>query len=167
LSTSIACTFVAEPIILKIVNQSVDLIEFSVGHNPQKTAEQIKRLNLSEIYNASNINPQIAYPQKVFINNGKHLVGIEVDNIAYCKANRDFTNVITIDNKTYLSNKGISALELHLNPSQFIRIHRSFLINLKHTLLISNEFSRYFFNIQGVEIPVSRNYVQKIKQLIF
>lgn len=107
------------------------------------------------------------YPVRIFIDCGKKLTGIDVADIAYCKANKDYTQIVTADNERLLSSKGISKLEQSFDPKYFIRIHRSYIINLRHAKLITSEFSRYFFHINDMDIPVSRYYLKQIKQLIF
>jgi two-component system LytT family response regulator len=52
-----------------------------------------------------------------------------VNDIAYLKSDAKYTAIYVAD-KTFLVRLGISELAERLNPSRFVRIHRSLLVNL-------------------------------------
>jgi DNA-binding LytR/AlgR family response regulator len=107
------------------------------------------------------------YPIKIFVNMGKKLAGVNVADIAYCKASRDYTVIFTATGERFLSSKGIGYLEQSFDPRYFLRVHRSYIINLRHVALMNTELSKYYFVINDECIPVSRQYLPLIKQLIF
>jgi two-component system, LytTR family, response regulator len=57
---------------------------------------------------------------------------ININNIIYCKADRNYTNIKLINNEEKIISKTIKEFEKQLSEHHFIRIHQSFLINFNH-----------------------------------
>lgn len=108
-----------------------------------------------------------AYPEKILVESGKKLRSINVNEIIYLKAERDFTKMYTSDNN-YLSSSGISTLEQRLNPEIFCRVHRSFIININAIKELYKDGANTFVVLNNeLEINVSRSYLDNIKKLIY
>jgi two-component system, LytTR family, response regulator len=54
---------------------------------------------------------------------------IPVHDIKYLEANDDYVNIYTKEGK-FLKNKTLTFYEKSLDPSQFVRVHRSYLVNI-------------------------------------
>ncbi|MEL6653591.1 MAG: LytTR family DNA-binding domain-containing protein [Bacteroidota bacterium] len=76
-------------------------------------------------------NPEDEYSEKLFVQNGNKLYAIETDEIIWLEAEKDYTWLVTAE-KRHLSSYGLGALEQKLNPRNFLRVHRSSIIHLKH-----------------------------------
>ncbi|UYQ94925.1 LytTR family transcriptional regulator [Chitinophaga horti] len=108
----------------------------------------------------------VFYLQRVLVDNGKRLVNLAIDAIIYLKADREYTWIHTAD-RTYLTAHGISYIEKKLDPALFIRIHRSYIVNLQHVKEIRRDHTRLVVTLpNNVEVAVSRNYMPALKQLI-
>ena len=67
--------------------------------------------------------------ERVLIKTGSTLKIIPTDQIIYLAADDDYVNVHTNEG-SFLSNKTLSYFEGNLNPSNFVRVHRSFIIQI-------------------------------------
>ena len=57
---------------------------------------------------------------------------INLDDLMYCEADGSYTNYYTKNNKKFVSSNNLKKVETLLSGSNFYRIHRSILLNLKH-----------------------------------
>ena len=108
------------------------------------------------------------YPlHRILVKENTKVHVIPVENVSYIEAQDDYILIHTKDN-CYLKNERISNLELELDPQIFIRLHRSFLVNIDFINRIESytKDSRLVRLITGVEIPVSRSGYKKLKQIL-
>ncbi|PZX47575.1 LytR/AlgR family response regulator transcription factor [Algoriphagus chordae] len=100
----------------------------------------------------------------LFVRNNGMLVKVKFNDIIYFEADGNYSQVYTRDKK-YVIRAILKDLEVKLNPNQFARIHKSFLINLEAIDAIDNQS----VHISGKEIPISRSQhswlVNQIKTL--
>jgi two-component system, LytTR family, response regulator len=112
------------------------------------------------------INP-LQYPEKILIQQHQRLITVSVSEIVWIDAEGDYSKIIT-QRGYFLSNYGISQLETKLNPQQFIRVHRSSIINLGFVKEIQKQLSSYDVILQnGDVVRVSRGYMDAIKRLTY
>lgn len=121
---------------------------------------------IRELVNSTSVNPGF-YPEKIFVEVGNRLLSVAVSDIIYLKAEKDYAQVITAT-KSYLSSYGIGVLEQKLNPEAFIRVHRSFIININAVKEIYREISKTFLIMNNEEeIIVGKKYANNIRRLIY
>lgn len=88
---------------------------------------------------------------------------IFTDDILYCLTDGNYLHLHTLESK-YLFRSTMNALEEKLDPRQFLRIHRSTLLNYlfvqKHKYLQNNEFS--FLMKNGEVLKSSKSYKENI-----
>ena len=109
----------------------------------------------------------VAYPERILVQIGQKLINIAVLDIIRIEADGDYSRLIT-DKGNYLSNYGISVLENKLNPTQFIRVHRSDMIHLKYIKEVQKYVSSYDVIMQNSDIVrVSRGYMDNLKKLMY
>jgi two-component system LytT family response regulator len=105
------------------------------------------------------------YSQNLFVQKSEKLVNIPVDSIVHIEASKDYT-IITTDTDQYLSSSGISKLEEKLDPQNFMRIHRSTIININMMVdierLSNNTLAASMEN--GKVFTISRSYSKAIKE---
>ena len=107
------------------------------------------------------------YPEKILVQTGNRLITVAVSDILRIKAEGDYATLVTAKTP-HLSNYGISALEAKLDPRQFIRVHRSDIINLHYVREIQKYPSSYDVILHnGDVVRVSRSYMDKIWELTF
>lgn len=72
------------------------------------------------------------FSSQIAINTNQGLQFIETNSITRMEAEGTYTAFIDINNKTYLTSKNIAYYEERLDPNQFLRIHRSTIVNRKY-----------------------------------
>lgn len=117
---------------------------------------------------AESLMPNAAtYPERILVQIGQKLINIAVTDIVWIEADGDYARLITSNGK-YLSNYGISNLESKLNPNNFIRVHRSSLINVAYIKEVQKYVSSYDVIMQnGDVVRVSRGYMDNLKKLMY
>jgi DNA-binding LytR/AlgR family response regulator len=100
----------------------------------------------------------------LFIRTNGMLVKIKLQDIIYMEADANYTQVFVKDKK-YVIRATLKELEGKLDPNRFLRIHKSYLINLAEIDSIQADSVL----ISGKEIPLSRSQyswlLQQIKML--
>jgi two-component system LytT family response regulator len=92
---------------------------------------------------------------------------IAVDKIDFIEAQDDYI-MIHSEGKSVLKTQTLSEIETQLNASQFIRIHRSYLLNIaklnRIERLNKDSLSAVLFN--GTQLPISRNGYERIRPFL-
>jgi len=101
---------------------------------------------------------------RVLIRDGAKVHVIASDNIDYIEAQDDYVQ-IRAEGKSYLKNQRLAELEGQLDGEQFLRIHRSYIVNIARVERIeqATRDSHVAILRDGVKLPVSRSGYQKIK----
>mgnify|MGYP000592327519 FL=1 len=80
---------------------------------------------------------------------------IETDNILYCKADDNYTQIFLNTNKKKLVSKTLKYFEEALLSHNFARVHKSYLINVNHVVKYVKGKGGYVILNSGKEIMVS------------
>lgn len=97
----------------------------------------------------------------VFLKIDKRMVKVHFNDIVYIESLKDYVCIKTKTEKLINHNNLVSIAE-HLPEDQFVRIHRSFIINLNKVKAIEGNC----IEIDGKLLPIGRNYQKPIKKLI-
>jgi two-component system, LytTR family, response regulator len=99
----------------------------------------------------------------IFVKADYKLVQIDFNNILYIEGLKDYVKFCLEDNeKPVLSLMSMKSLEENLPDSKFMRVHRSFIVNLDKIKTI--ERNRIVFGKEY--IPISENYKEKFQKFI-
>ncbi|TDO24408.1 LytR/AlgR family response regulator transcription factor [Pedobacter duraquae] len=122
----------------------------------EKTAQLLSEVSL----NASQRNRVVVKKEGV-------IKIIATSDIRYLEANDDYVKISTAEG-SYQKNKTMSFFEKTLDPEQFIRIHRSYLINMSEVTKIElKEKESYVVLLKsGIWLPVSKSGYVKLKQAL-
>lgn len=106
--------------------------------------------------------------QKLAIKSNGREYYLSVDQILYCNAAGNYTEIADRTNKTHFSNYSLGRLEKFL-PENFVRIHKSHIVNIKNVQEICIEQgSKYSVRlIDGIQVPLSRTKVKDIRKLMY
>lgn len=74
-------------------------------------------------------NPE--YKKRFVIRFGEHIKTLEVDEIAYCYSENKATLARTFEGRNFPMDHNLDALQHMLDPAQFFRINRQYLINIQ------------------------------------
>ncbi|MBL0267564.1 MAG: response regulator transcription factor [Chitinophagaceae bacterium] len=81
---------------------------------------------------------------------------VTLSDILYCEAENTYTNIFFKDGKKVLASRPLMDYELMLQDSQFFRIHKSTLVNLKHIREYQKGEGGFVVMSNGRELEVSR-----------
>ena len=122
----------------------------------------------SHIQQLSTLNSQLStlnsYKERVLAKVGDYYQHIAMQDVAYFYSEDHYTFVATKDKQRYIINYTLDTLVEQLNPQQFFRISRQFILNINSINSISKHFNgRLKITVNpsfSEEIYVSRNRVQ-------
>lgn len=92
---------------------------------------------------------------------------IPVDQVAYLRADEKYT-LVAWEGGEALIRKTIRELADELDPSRFVQIHRSAIVNLHHVVQVDrgpNETAELRLKARREVLPVSRSYVHVFRQM--
>ena len=129
---------------------------------PFKAAEIISTLAIVS-YKSKNIEQVYDKTSEdgFFVKQGHDLVKIMNKEILYVKAEDNYTSIVLEDDKI-LASLNLKSLAEKLPQSQYIRIHRSYMVNISRITRISH---RYVY-VDHHEIPLGKGYYAKLQELI-
>lgn len=92
---------------------------------------------------------------------------IKKQDVLWIEAQGDFVKVQTAT-KTQLVRETLQSFERKLDPAKFLRIHRSFVVNLDHVRRVETALYGDYsvFMADGTKLRLSRNYRGKLKTLL-
>ncbi|MBW3470220.1 LytR/AlgR family response regulator transcription factor [Arthrospiribacter ruber] len=92
---------------------------------------------------------------------------IPVSDVLYLEANDDYVNIYTKEGK-FLKNKTLTFYEKNLDPSQFVRTHRSYLVKINEISKIEPyEKDSYLIILRnGNKVPVSKTGLPRLKSAL-
>lgn len=140
-----AVDYVLKPVETKRLEKALDKVTTAMSaRTPAPVAERVMRLSVER---------------------GGKRAFIPVSDIVYIEAKADYSSVITAAG-SYLVNESISSLERRLAPQGFMRVHRSFLVNLDdvHDIEVSRS-GLMDLKVERVDasVPVSRRRASEVK----
>jgi len=104
-------------------------------------------------------------PEFIFVKADKRLVKVNFDEILYVEGLKDYVIIRTEQTKV-ITLQTMKSLEEKLPSNQFLRIHRSFIINLDRIHALATGSIEIMEKGQLKTIPVGANYKDILEQLI-
>lgn len=96
----------------------------------------------------------------IFVRKDRKQVKIIFDEILYVSGLKDYIKIHTVD-QIHVVKYGMTAFEKQL-PSQFIRVHRSYIVNQNKI----TAYSQHDIEIDQIEIPIGVNFRQRLNQIL-
>lgn len=142
--------------------QSFELDAIDYLLKPFSLARFLKACNkANEQFELKKANDNISSaPSSVFIKSGYEQVRVELDDILYAESSGNYVQFILKDTKI-ISRLTMSETEALLPVSNFVRVHRSYIVAKKHIAKIE----RNAVWIKQTEIPVGANYINEVTKL--
>jgi len=105
--------------------------------------------------------------QRVVVKTGGKIKIIPVEDIHYLEASDDYVKIHT-HNGAFLKNKTMNYFEQVLDPSQFVRTHRSYILNVQQVTRIDpyEKDSHLCILQSGASVPVSKSGYVKLKAVL-
>ena len=98
---------------------------------------------------------------KLVVKHNLKQVELNVHAILYVEALGDYVKVVT-EERNYVILSTMSAFNDRLEADKFIRIHKSYIVNLK----MVERYNHEFIEIQNKKIPISRAKIVELDQLL-
>lgn len=116
---------------------------------------------------AAAARPPAQYIQRVPVRDGTRVFIIPVDKLDYAEAQDDYV-ALCAEGKKHLKQQTISSLEAALDPSRFMRIHRSFIVNLERVARVEPyaKDSHVAVLSNGTQLPVSRAGYARLREFL-
>lgn len=114
----------------------------------------------------SHIDEEIEYLDRVIVKQNQKINIIPIDKVSYLEAQDDYVMLHTEDGK-FLKQKTMKYFEDHLDPKNFIRIHRSSIVNIsrvKEIELFDKDAYKAILK-DGTKLSVSRSGYTKLKEV--
>ena len=115
---------------------SIDYILKPVKKTDLESAIQ-KLKDMQHMFRPGDVRPTpkpasaAAYKSRFMVRFGEHIKTLGVEEISYCYSENKNTLARTTDGRTFPMDQNLDTLELMLDPKDFFRINRQFLISLK------------------------------------
>jgi DNA-binding LytR/AlgR family response regulator len=99
----------------------------------------------------------------LFVKSDYKIVRISFDDIVYIEGMREYVRIHLVNGKTIMPLISLSVLEEQLPSDKFMRVHRSYIVNLQKITIIDH--SRIVFDGK-VYIPVSEQYKEFFQKFL-
>jgi two-component system, LytTR family, response regulator LytT len=132
-----------------------------------KTLEKIKRMQkmgdqdfpISSMKNSPNGKIAVLVDERIIL--------LTIDDIVYLESSEGKCTIETVDQKHKVS-ETLVVLEKKLTNTKFLRVHRSFIVNIDFIVEIEPWFNSTYNLIMknGSKVPVSRTYVKGLRHIL-
>ena len=105
---------------------------------------------------------------KLPVYRNKQVLLVDLEKVACIKAEGHYTTLYTADDH-YLCNLSLSDLEGRIRHRHFVRVHRSYLVNMRFAKAFEKVDEQCYLVVDDQEelrVPVSRSNVSKLKQML-
>jgi two-component system LytT family response regulator len=148
--------------LLKPFNQ--DRFDKAIGKWAEKKATTVEKSTQDLLETASQSPSQ---SNRIVVKNGSKIKIIPVHDVQYLEAADDYVKVHTQEGY-FLKNKTMNHFEQVLDEQQFVRSHRSYIVNVQQiTRIDPYEKDNHVAVLRsGVKVPVSRSGYGKLKAVL-
>jgi two-component system LytT family response regulator len=143
----------------------LDRFRAALGRVRRRLGETVRTPNAADLKTAAQAPGQ--YTQRIVIKDGAKIHILAVDQLDYAEAQDDYVALYS-GGKSHLKQQTISSLEGSLDPERFVRVHRSYLVNLDRVTKIEpyTKDTRLAILKDNSQIPVSRAGYLRLKELM-
>lgn len=140
-------------------NKSKEAYPYAFLSKPFKEDDLIRTIELINNrlhYTEGKVNKEdvaLELLDRIFVKDKDKMVRINVADILYVTADRNYCNVITAQKK-YILSISLKSFETKASSSSFVRIHRSYLVNLYKI----DQLDDHYVFINNESLPISKSY---------
>lgn len=125
-------------------------------------SEQAKVLESQPTANATQSTPN-AEPPYFFVKSEYKLVRVVIDKVCYIEGLKDYVKIFVQDQpKPILTLSTLKQMEAKLQPHEFMRLHKSFIVNMK----MLTRVERNMVCIADAKIPIGDGYRAKFQEAL-
>jgi len=126
-----------------------------------KAANKVK--NLIELKAGTHQENVSASANHLFVKSDYKLIRIEFSDIKYIESQHEYVSIHLLNAKPVMTLLSLKTLEEQLPPDRFMRVHRSYIVNLSKISIIERD--RIIFD-GNIYIPVSDQYKSKFHEYV-
>lgn len=97
----------------------------------------------------------------IFINVNKKKVKIFLEEILFIESKKEYISIVT-STQSYLTKYQLGEIETQLVKSNFIRVHRSFIVSKEKI----KAFNAAQIEVAGINIPIGRSYKELVQAVL-
>jgi two-component system LytT family response regulator len=144
---------------------SLERFHVALDRARRRLAERTPMPAASELHAAARGPDQ--FVQRIVVKDGPKVHIIPARQLDYAEAQDDYV-ALYCGPKSWLKQQSMTSLEASLDPSQFVRVHRSYLLNIERVTKIEpyTKDTRLAVLADGKQIPVSRAGYARLKELM-
>ena len=86
--------------------------------------------NLQQLLQWQQNENTTTYKKRFLVKRGVDYVAIKAEDIAYCYATHKLVCMVSNENQKFILDKSLADMEKELNPAQFHRVNRKYLVNI-------------------------------------
>lgn len=104
--------------------------------------------------------------ERIVVKDGPKVTVVHLDRLDWVQAQDDYV-LLRTEGKNLLKQQTLASLESQLDPNRFIRIHRSYILNLDRLVRVEQDTKEHRDAIlrDGARLPVSRAGYQRLREL--
>lgn len=136
-------------------------LEVAVLRVLENLERQSYHLKLETFFHNYALGEENSTGQRIVLKNAEQIHVVEVGDIFYTRADNNYTEFILGNEKRLLASQPLKAFEEKLVPLGFMRVHQSYLVNLKH--VVAYRKKQEYLILQGdMQIPVSQSKKSRV-----
>ena len=117
-----------------------------------KTIEKYLETKTSEVHQQQKF---------IYVQSDRKKIKVELDEILYLEGVKDYVKIVTASQKL-LTKSSVGTFLKSLPGDQFVRVHKSYVVNLIHITAYTN----HDVEIGDIEIPIGRSYKESFRTMI-
>jgi len=151
-----AVDYLLKPFRAERLNDALERAKERIGKKPAAAPDQLLAAARSG-----------SYSERIVVKDGTRVHIFPAAKLDYAEAQDDYVAMAS-QGKKYLKQQTISNLESSLDPKNFVRIHRSYLVNLERVARLEpyGKDSHIAILHDGARLPVSRAGLARLKEFL-
>jgi two-component system LytT family response regulator len=111
--------------------------------------------------------PNVHYAPRIVVKEGEAVHLIKTSEIDWLEADRRYV-IVHVKGKTYSLREGITNFAARLDPSRFLRIHRSYIVNIDRIAKLDRLFRGEYRVLlhDGTTLLMTRRYKKSVEQVL-
>jgi two-component system, LytTR family, response regulator len=153
-----AVDYLLKPFSLDRFYQALDKVKVDLEKSQTSDSEVVNRLMESPFKKGLN---------RIVVKSGRNIKVIPIDDIKYLEAQDDYVMIYTMDGK-FLKQQTMSYYEQALDPTNFVRTHRSYIVKIDQIKQIEPyEKEVYIARLKtGELVKISKSGYKRIRELM-
>lgn len=116
---------------------------------------------------AAAARPPMQHLERIAVRDGARVFIVPVAKLDYAEAQDDYV-ALAVEGRKHLKQQTLASLETSLDPSRFLRIHRSYVVNVERIVKVEpyGKDSHIAILQSGARLPVSRAGYARLREFL-